>query len=766
MADESRGTYTEGTNTNSLLTVYSNDIAFVGILVEDEYPELLLHAPTNVTTLDLFMSTNLLVTLGWTLPATLDHIVDPILWTYPGSESPAFFASADADADQDSDGMADGREVRIYGTSTNAADSDGDGLNDGVEILTYGLDPLNEDTDGDGLSDGDEIEYGANPTDTDTDGDGMGDGAEVAHGNCPTSVNSYATLPFYENFELFDELRGDSGADNFGCSAAVYSNTLAIGAYDPAAVTNSFVYVYEWGGDEWVEQAKIPAPSGATNFGSSVSLHDDHILVGAYTEGNKGAAHIYERTGTNWSHKAKLTASDAANNDYFGYAVAVHGETALVGAFRNNSYDGSAYVFTISGTNWVEATNMVGTTDSQFGFSVASSDSRLVVGAKGGSTSSGPQGYVYVYSWDGTNCALEQKVGPEVVDSSSDDDSFGYAVSIHGTSLAVGCPTLDWPLLNVGAVYIYSWNGSQWTNEVKRQASDLAAYENFGRSVCIHNDTVVAGSYGDDQGADSGAAYAFVYDGTNWIQEIELAPPVATTTNDLLGASVAVFADRMVAGAQDCMGGDSQRSGAVFSLSVTNYVALLDADMLLSGYHSWSVSEADRAFIKAAPEPVHGGYGSLVLTRSFPPVEIAQYCAATGLTNIWIDSHSRFSPSNEMPSAESPSIAGFPGWVASAYGMNTNGNLVAYDGLGNNTWRVVTNATVSSDTFHRYTVKQDYVNKTWDLYFDGTNVLTGLGFRSTNVPEFSCFSLSGKWNGLTYIDDIYIGTVQPDGLSE
>jgi len=143
----------ENTNMSALIALYSNDVAFVDIQSATPCIDLYLHAPSNVPTLDLLVSTNLMEPYGWTLPATLAHTVNPILWTYAGPEPIAFFASGDSSVDTDGDGLADIREMRIYGTSASQADSDGDGLSDGIEILTCDLNALSVDTDGDGVSD-------------------------------------------------------------------------------------------------------------------------------------------------------------------------------------------------------------------------------------------------------------------------------------------------------------------------------------------------------------------------------------------------------------------------------------------------------------------------------------------------------------------------------------------------------------------------------------------------------------------------------------
>jgi hypothetical protein len=79
--------------------------------------------------------------------------------------------------DSDGDGLMDGEELNVYGTSAHAYDSDNDGVSDGDEVAR-GLDPLNSDTDADGLLDGEEVAYGFDPVCPASDADGLDDGAE------------------------------------------------------------------------------------------------------------------------------------------------------------------------------------------------------------------------------------------------------------------------------------------------------------------------------------------------------------------------------------------------------------------------------------------------------------------------------------------------------------------------------------------------------------------------------------------------------------
>ncbi|MBN2822796.1 MAG: cell wall-binding repeat-containing protein, partial [Coriobacteriia bacterium] len=108
-------------------------------------------------------------------------------------------------------------------------------------------------------------------------------------------------------------------------------------------------YVFTRSGTAWTEQAKLTASDGAVshNFGISVAISSDTAVIGAYyADSYRGSAYVFTRSGTAWTEQAKLTASDGAAFEQFGFSVAVSGDTAVVGAFGdadNGSYSGSAY---------------------------------------------------------------------------------------------------------------------------------------------------------------------------------------------------------------------------------------------------------------------------------------------------------------------------------------------------------------------------------------------------------------------------------------
>ena len=99
----------------------------------------------------------------------------------------------------------------------------------------------------------------------------------------------------------------------------------------------------------WIEQYKLLASDGATDdyFGISVSIDGDYALIGAYYDDTaKGSAYVFKRDGTIWTEEQKLTASDGAIGDGFGWSVSIDGEYALIGAYGDDAIKGSAYVFT------------------------------------------------------------------------------------------------------------------------------------------------------------------------------------------------------------------------------------------------------------------------------------------------------------------------------------------------------------------------------------------------------------------------------------
>ena len=154
------------------------------------------------------------------------------------------------------------------------------------------------------------------------------------------------------------------------------------------------VFVFVRSGTTWTLQQKLTASDGqpGDEFGISVSLDGDNLLIGASDDddngSDSGSAYVFVRNGTTWTQQQKLTASDGAFDDFFGFSVSVSGDTALVGAWQdddNGSNSGSAYVFLRIGTTWSQQqklTDSDGPDEDRFGYAVSISPNPPMEGVR------------------------------------------------------------------------------------------------------------------------------------------------------------------------------------------------------------------------------------------------------------------------------------------------------------------------------------------------------------------------------------------------
>jgi len=373
------------------------------------------------------------------------------------------------------------------------------------------------------------------------------------------------------------KLAASDGAagDYFGVSVAVSGDTAVVGAEgdEDNGYYSGSAYVFRYDGSDWVEEAKLTASDGAANdsFGYSVAVSGDTAVAGAskdYTDDDTGfwlyhgSAYVFRYDGSDWVEEAKLTASDRAWFHYFGVSVAVSGDTAVVGAEGdedNGYHSGSAYVFRYDGSDWVEEAKLTasdGASFDYFGRSVAVSGDTAVVGAQYYRANGWDSGSAYVFRYDGSDWVEEAKL---TASDGAAGDRFGAPVAISGDTAVVGAHYDDDNGSDSGSAYVFRYDGSDWVEEAKLTASDGAVRDYFGRSVAVSGDTAVVGSFfDDDHGAESGSAYLFRYDGSDWVEEVKLTASDGAV-RDYFGRSVAVSGDTAVVGAE---GDDDNGSGS------------------------------------------------------------------------------------------------------------------------------------------------------------------------------------------------------------
>jgi hypothetical protein len=323
---------------------------------------------------------------------------------------------------------------------------------------------------------------------------------------------------------------------NVGQSSALDGGTIVTGDYSAAQA----VYVFSC--LVCVETAELLANDGAIDdsFGFSVAVDGDFAAVGAPFEDangtDSGSAYVFERSGGTWPQIAKVTAFDGADGDRFGRSLDIDGNTLAVGAHfadAPGTDSGAVYVFVDQGVFVLEA--KVTAIDSEaldsFGFDVAIDGDTLVVGSPLDDDDGLNSGSVYVFERTGSVQKLTAPTGAA-------GDRFGWSVDIVGDRLIAGAIFDDDMGVDAGAAYTFTRPpAGSWTYEQTLTASDGAAGDEFGRRVALAGDrAVVTAPLHDDNGADSGAAYAFVYTGS-WTQEAELLDP-SGAAGDEFGSSV------------------------------------------------------------------------------------------------------------------------------------------------------------------------------------------------------------------------------------
>ncbi|MBC8099156.1 MAG: hypothetical protein H7Y11_06915 [Armatimonadetes bacterium] len=372
-------------------------------------------------------------------------------------------------------------------------------------------------------------------------------------------------------------LANDGSEDAYFGNAVAYSDTgdtLLIGA-NGDETDRGAAYIFVRSGNAWVQQAKLTVSDGVASdlFGKSVALSADGntALVGANGDDigenrNQGSAYVFTRSGTTWTQQAQLTAIDGEEDYYFGRSVAVSadGDTALVGTLydddvNNDIRQGSAYVFTRSGTAWThqaELTSRDGEPGDGFGFSVAlnADGNTALLGAMyddiNGTVNLGAA-YVFVRSGS-TWTQQSQLTAGDVV--AGDDFGSSVVLSANGdTALVAADDDTIGANSDQGSAYIFTRNGSTWTQQAQLTASDGATEDSFGSSLALtaNGDTALVGAFLDDVGENrnQGSAYMFSRSGTAWTQRAHLtirdstSDDNITAVDDLVGYSVALSDD-------------------------------------------------------------------------------------------------------------------------------------------------------------------------------------------------------------------------------
>lgn len=461
--------------------------------------------------------------------------------------------------------------------------------------------------------------------------------------------------------------------DHFGSALAISGDTLVVGApYEDSdgtgvdspqngigAQNSGAAYVFVKVGGVWSQEAYLKASNTDSDdrFGSAVAISGDTIVVGAIRESsassgpqsdqsdnsaqNAGAAYVFRRTGTTWVQEAYLKASNPEQGDQFGYSVAVHGDRILVGAKfesssatgingdqsnNDNFYSGAAYLFERNQTGWVQEAYVKPSNTSgliNFGHAVAlGSDCMVITALNEASGSTGingnqfdtsaiQAGAAYVFRLQSGAWTQEAYVKAS---NTQNLDNFGVSVALSGDRFVVGASGEDSDATGVdgdqnndnslyaGAAYVFDYSGGNWTQKAYLKASNSASFDFFGIRVAVADDTIVIGALGEDSPAtgingeqgdaaptfpsfDAGAAYVFLLSGPQCSQPIwrQVAYVKASNTgiDDSFGSALAISEEKLLVVGAEYEDGDAtgiygfegndnaEDSGAVYAFELS-----------------------------------------------------------------------------------------------------------------------------------------------------------------------------------------------------
>jgi hypothetical protein len=341
-----------------------------------------------------------------------------------------------------------------------------------------------------------------------------------------------------------------------------------------------------------------PNPYGTSaddNFGWSVAVSGNYAIVGAYNEDdagsllNSGKAYIFNvSTGALVATLDNPNAYGTSSTDNFGYSVAISGNYAIVGAYKEDDAGGNdsgkAYIFNVTTGALVytlDNPNAYSTSSNdRFGNSVAISGNYAIVGVSYEDDAGGlNSGKAYIFNV--TTGALVHTLDNPSAYSTSDIDNFGNSVAISGNYAIVGAWFEDDAGgSDSGKAYIYNVSTGALVHTLDNpNAYDTSASDNFGNSVAISgNYAIVGATWEDDGGLNSGKAYIFNVSTGALLHTLDNPNAYSTSTTDNFGNSVAISGNYAIIGARledDASGGNSGKA-YIFDVTTGTLVATLD----------------------------------------------------------------------------------------------------------------------------------------------------------------------------------------------
>lgn len=380
-----------------------------------------------------------------------------------------------------------------------------------------------------------------------------------------------------ENLTLIDPLHQYLG-DNFGKAIGYGDGLLVVGSKQLEVFSNlpgAISLFRDTGtGFSFLGEMSSSTPFWASEYASAIEVADGRILVGSPLMGqDRGTVYLYDQGPNGWV-ESRLDMSSFSGGEEFGRSLDVDGNTIVVGAPFYGGH-GAAFVFEQTGSGWAEVQRIDGPGlewDDSFGFKVSLDGDRLAISAPW----QDPKGAVFLYERvAGVFVQTQEVASPSYpILPNGSEQAFGLALDLQGENLFVGFPTarapqgqpqcpMGWNCRN-GAVLVYAFDGSDWSFRQLIWPSATNVAQAFGGWLEAEGTTLLVGAIGDDTlGDDAGAAFVFEETPQGWIETARLLP---SDGQDLayFGLSVEIARDSFLVGAPNFSQGNELAVGKVY----------------------------------------------------------------------------------------------------------------------------------------------------------------------------------------------------------
>ena len=376
-------------------------------------------------------------------------------------------------------------------------------------------------------------------------------------------------------------------------------------------------YHASWDGAQWVQDSSITVGSivGASDFGRHLALEGDLLLASAQLiDGNfgatidSGAVRQLTTAGSGWSSGPTILASDGDTGDEFGSGVALSGELAAIGAWREDAGGvdaGAVYVFRDSGAGLQEVQKLIAS-DAQpaglFGASVALDGGWLAVGATDETGATG--GAIYVFELVGPLFVERQKL---LAPGGQPGDELGATLCLDGGVLAAGAPNAG---ASVGAIHLWELTGGTWQYATELAPPAGVPGARFGSALDVDGSQLVVGAPLEPLGLklEAGAAYYYRKINGSWELIMHMTNPAGNPTGHRFGSGVGLSGDKLVVGIPGGNPGGAMLAGSVRTYDVEGAGLVLDGCPF-----GVSVTSGGQQDLTLDAGPAHAGELFLVL---------------------------------------------------------------------------------------------------------------------------------------------------------